>query len=244
MSQTIYFNQLAFTVDQKTIVKGVNIDLSSGEIVGLFGPNGAGKTTTFMMMVGLNSPSSGQIFFNKKDITKVPIYRRSELGIGYLSQEASVFQNLTTEENILVALELAKKGKQDKRILQKKCDDLLQEYHLTESRLTQSKMLSGGQKRRLEIARVMAQNPKLIFLDEPFAGVDPLSIHEMKLIISQLKNKNIGIMISDHNVRDTLPFCDRAYIMVSGKVIAEGSPSDIIANKDAQKHYFGSTFDR
>ena len=242
MSQhTIHFDNLIYKVPQKKIVKGVSMVLNRGEIVGLFGPNGAGKTTTFLMMVGLNRPSSGTITLGAKNITDVPIYRRSALGLGYLSQETSIFQSISSLDNVMIALELSH-PKKPKAALKKQAEDIIQELQLTEVIHTEGRFLSGGQKRRLEIARVMAQKPKLIFLDEPFAGVDPLSIHEMKSIINMLKHKNIGIMITDHNVRDTLPFCDRAYVMVSGRMIASGTPNEIIQDEQATKAYLGTTF--
>ena len=223
----------------RAVVNGMGVSLSEGEIVGLLGPNGAGKTTCFYMMVGLVKADEGAIFFGEKDITKDPIHKRSMLGIGYLPQEASIFRELSVESNIYSVLEargLTRFKRKD--ILER----LMTEFGLQHIRKEKGRTLSGGERRRVEIARVLALQPKFILLDEPFAGVDPLAVNEIQNIIRELKKKNIGILITDHNVRETLGIVDRAYILNNGEILLSGEPDEIIESEIARKFYLGSEF--
>lgn len=222
------------------VVKDVSFSIKTGEIVGLLGPNGAGKTTSFYMVVGLIKPNEGHVFLDDQDITKLPIHKRARLGIGYLPQEKSVFRKLTVEENILAILGLRKDLSKLER--QEKLEKLLQDFHLTHLRKVKAASLSGGETRRTEIARALAMDPKFILLDEPLAGVDPISVIEIKKIIHQLRDRNIGVLITDHNVRETLNICERAYIVNEGTIIAEGSPAHIIQNKTVREVYLGEEF--
>lgn len=223
----------------RKVVDEVNIKLSEGEIVGLLGPNGAGKTTTFYIIMGLVKPNLGKVFFQEKDITNLPMYKRARSGIGYLPQEPSVFRKLSVEENILLVLEEQKISKKErKEILEK----LLNEFNISNLRRYKGYTLSGGERRRVEIARCLASSPNFILLDEPFTGIDPITIEEIQKIISYLKSKNLGILITDHNVRDTLSIVDRAYILHQGKVLVEGK-ADYVANSEiAKKFYLGEKF--
>ena len=221
-------------------MKDVSLRVSAGEIVGLLGPNGAGKTTCFYMIVGLIDQNNGCVCIDKEDISKLPIHGRANKGIGYLPQEPSIFKNLNVEQNILAILETKKSiaKKQRYTIL----EELLDEFNITHIRKSLGISLSGGERRRVEIARAIASDPKFILLDEPFAGVDPISVNDIKNVIYQLKQKNIGILITDHNVRETLDICERAYIIGEGKVIAEGTSKQILQNKRVQEVYLGDNF--
>lgn len=238
-------NQLAVanlskTYQARTVVHQVSLHIDSGEIVGLLGPNGAGKTSCFYMMLGLNHPDSGQIFLNDNDITAIPVHVRATLGIGYLPQEASVFRKLTVADNILAILETRKDlTKTEQQTL---LETLLYEFRISHIRDTLGLSLSGGERRRVEIARALARNPKFMLWDEPFAGVDPLSIVDIKQIAKHLSQRNIGVLITDHNVRDTLDICHRAYIMNNGRVIAEGTPEHILTHPEVRKVYLGEEF--
>ena len=214
--------------------------LNTSEIIGLLGPNGAGKTTTFYMTVGLVQPSEGNIYLDDQDITALPIHKRAQLGIGYLPQERSIFRKLTVSQNILAILERRKDLNKQERL--DKCDQLLQEFHITHLKDTMAISLSGGETRRAEIARALAINPKFILLDEPFAGIDPISIIDIKRIITHLQQRGIGILITDHNVRETLDICQSAYIVDQGTIIAEGTPSDILNNDKVRDVYLGHEF--
>lgn len=222
---------------QRAVVKGVDIGVKPGEIVGLLGPNGAGKTTCFSMMVGLTQADQGRVFFNGHDITTLPLYQRARLGIGYLPQDTSVFRGLTVEQNILAVLELFERENRFDIL-----DQLLDEFRLTPLRNSRSDVLSGGERRRLEIARAIAMRPKLFLLDEPFAGVDPIAAGEIRRIIEKLCSWGIGILITDHNVRETLSLVQRAYILADGSVLKEGTPEEIVADKAVKDVYLGWDF--
>jgi len=224
----------------RTVVKGVAVDVSQGEIVGLLGPNGAGKTTTFYMIVGLIAPNEGKIFLDDDEITKEPVYRRAQKGIGYLPQEASVFRKLSVEDNIRSVLEMSDLPK---AIQRERTEQLLQEFGLTKIRKSLGIQLSGGERRRTEIARALAIDPKFILLDEPFAGVDPIAVEDIQFIISKLKTKNIGILITDHNVHETLSITDRAYLLIEGKVFKAGTAHDLAEDKQVRKLYLGQNFE-
>lgn len=223
----------------RQVVKGVSYDISQGEIVGLLGPNGAGKTTTFYMTVGLVKPNKGNVQFDSTDVTRWPMYRRARQGVGYLPQEASVFRKLTVEENLRLVLELAKKSRKEQTL---KIEQLSEELHIKHIMKSNGNVLSGGERRRVEIARALATEPNFILLDEPFTGIDPVTIEEIQEIIFRLKKRNIGILITDHNVSATLRITDRNYILVDGKIIASGSGPEIAANDLVRKHYLGQQF--
>jgi lipopolysaccharide export system ATP-binding protein len=225
---------------KRAILKGVSIDVHSGEAVGLLGPNGAGKTTCFYMIVGLVAADSGNIELDNNDITKQPIHERARNGIGYLPQEASVFRKLTVEENILSVLEVQKKLTHDER--KQRVEQLLEELQIGHIRNSLGISLSGGERRRVEIARALASEPAFILLDEPFAGVDPISVIEIQKIVTHLTEKNIGVLITDHNVRETLGICDRAYILNDGNILAQGTPQTILADEQVKKVYLGENF--
>ena len=231
---------LSKTYHQRQILKDVSVDIRAGEIVGLLGPNGAGKTTCFYLILGIIAPDKGHIWLNKKDITQQPIHLRAQMGIGYLPQEASIFRKMTVEENILAILQTRADLDKSAQILI--LEDLLKEFRITHIRDMMGISLSGGERRRVEIARALAINPKFILLDEPFAGVDPISIIDIKNIIHLLSQKGIGILMTDHNVRDTLDICDRAYIVNQGKVISEGSTAHILQDSEVRKVYLGENF--
>jgi lipopolysaccharide export system ATP-binding protein len=224
----------------RTVVNDVSVHVSQGEIVGLLGPNGAGKTTTFYMTVGLIKPNSGQIFLKDKDITDLPMYKRAKLGIGYLAQEASVFRKLTVEENILAVLEMRDYTKQERK---EKVETLIEEFSLQKVRKSLGMSLSGGERRRTEIARALAVDPNFVLLDEPFAGVDPIAVEEIQHIVARLKNKNIGILITDHNVDETLSITDRAYLMVDGKLFKSGTAEELANDPQVRKVYLGQNFE-
>lgn len=226
----------------RTVVNGVSLSMNQGEIVGLLGPNGAGKTTTFYMLIGLVAPDKGQVFFNDKDITKMPMYQRARMGLGYLPQESSIFKKLTVEENILILWEIVKtipKSQYNTRL-----EELLSDMGLMHLRHARGVELSGGEKRRVEIVRALATNPSFILLDEPFAGIDPIAVHEIQQIILKLKEKNLGIIITDHNVRETLAITDRAYIIHQGKLLLSGNSDTIAEDPVARKFYLGENFSR
>ncbi len=224
---------------QRTVVNNVSFDVSQGEIVGLLGPNGAGKTTSFYMIVGLIKPNEGNIYLEGENITKDAMYRRAQKGIGYLAQEASVFRKLTVEDNIMAILEMTTMSKEERR---EKLEELINEFSLHKVRKNRGDLLSGGERRRTEIARALAANPNFILLDEPFAGVDPIAVEEIQTIVARLKEKNIGILITDHNVQETLSITDRAYLLFEGKILESGTPEVLAANEMVRKVYLGSNF--
>jgi len=223
----------------RVVVNNVSITVSQGEIVGLLGPNGAGKTTSFYMIVGLIKPNDGKIYLNDQDITDLPMYQRARLGIGYLAQEASVFRKLTVEENILAPLEMRDVPKEERK---RKVEQLLEEFSLTHVRKSLGGVLSGGERRRTEIARALAVDPAFVLLDEPFAGVDPIAVEEIQSIVSRLRNKDIGILITDHNVDETLSITDRAYLMVEGKLFRQGTAQELADDPMVRKVYLGQNF--
>lgn len=223
----------------RTVVDHVSIHVEQGEIVGLLGPNGAGKTTTFYMTVGLIRPNEGQIFLEDIEITNEPMYRRAQLGIGYLAQEASVFRKLSVEDNIRAVLEMTKFSKEEQH---SKLESLLDEFGLQRIRKSRGDLLSGGERRRTEIARALAVNPKFILLDEPFAGVDPIAVEDIQVIVAKLKEKNIGILITDHNVHETLTITDRAYLLFEGRVIKEGTARELADDEQVRRVYLGQNF--
>ncbi|MDR1698254.1 MAG: LPS export ABC transporter ATP-binding protein [Prevotellaceae bacterium] len=225
---------------QRTVVNDVSFDVKQGEIVGLLGPNGAGKTTSFYMTVGLVEPNGGKIFLNDEEITHYPVYKRAQIGIGYLAQEASVFRKMSVENNILSVLEMTDT---DKAYQREKLETLIAEFHLEKVRKNLGDQLSGGERRRTEIARCLAINPKFIMLDEPFAGVDPIAVEDIQHIVAKLKDKNIGILITDHNVQETLSITDRAYLLFEGKILFQGTPEELAANPIVREKYLGSNFE-
>lgn len=223
----------------RRVVNDLSVEVKQGEIVGLLGPNGAGKTTSFYMIVGLIQPNEGKIFLEDNDITGLPMYKRAQLGIGYLAQEASVFRKLSVEENILAVLEMTKIPKKEQK---EKAESLLEEFSLTHVRKNLGMVLSGGERRRTEIARALAVDPKFVLLDEPFAGVDPIAVEEIQTIVAKLKDKNIGILITDHNVNETLSITDRAYLMFEGRLLKAGTAEELAADEQVRKVYLGSNF--
>jgi len=222
------------------VVKDVSVQVKQGEIVGLLGPNGAGKTTTFYMTVGLIKPNSGQIFLDDVDITNEPMYRRAQRGIGYLAQEASVFRKLSVEDNIMAILEMTKLSKKQQK---EKLESLLDEFSLNHIRTNRGDLLSGGERRRTEIARALAVNPSFILLDEPFAGVDPIAVEDIQSIVAKLKEKNIGILITDHNVHETLTITDRAYLLFEGSILKAGTAEELAADEQVRRVYLGKNFE-
>jgi len=236
----IYTQDLVKQYGKRTVVNNVSFEVSQGEIVGLLGPNGAGKTTSFYMVVGLVKPDTGNVFLDNADITKLPMYKRAQMGIGYLPQETSIFRKLSVADNIAAVLEMTKltKGEQ-----QKKLEELLDEFRLQHVRKSPGDVLSGGEKRRTEIARALAVNPKFILLDEPFAGIDPIAVEDIQHIVATLKYKNIGILITDHNVQETLSITDRAYLLFEGKILKAGSAEDLAADPIVRKVYLGQNFE-
>jgi lipopolysaccharide export system ATP-binding protein len=224
----------------RTVVKGVSVEVRQGEIVGLLGPNGAGKTTTFYMITGLIKPNEGRIYLDDQDITKLPMYKRSQMGIGYLAQEASVFRQLSIEDNIKAVLEMTKLTKADQKI---KLESLLNEFGLEEKRKYMGSQLSGGERRRTEIARALAVDPKFILLDEPFAGVDPIAVEDIQQVVRKLKEKNIGILITDHNVHETLTITDRAYLLFEGGILKAGTAEELSQDEQVRRVYLGQNFE-
>lgn len=225
---------------KRRVVNDISVTVRQGEIVGLLGPNGAGKTTSFYMIVGLIKPNEGNIFLDTENITELAMYRRAKLGIGYLAQEASVFRKLSVEDNILAVLEMTNLSKQAQK---EKMESLLEEFSLTHVRKNLGMVLSGGERRRTEIARALAVDPKFVLLDEPFAGVDPIAVEEIQSIVAKLKNKNIGILITDHNVDETLSITDRAYLMFEGKLLKAGTPEELAADEQVRRVYLGKNFE-
>ncbi len=224
----------------RTVVKKVSVEVEQGEIVGLLGPNGAGKTTSFYMIVGLITPNEGKIFLNNEDITREPVYRRAQKGIGYLAQEASVFRKLTVEDNLKAVLEMSNLSKPEQL---DRVESLIREFGLTKIRKNLGIQLSGGERRRTEIARALAIDPKFILLDEPFAGVDPIAVEDIQDIVSHLKEKNIGILITDHNVHETLSITDRAYLLFEGEILKAGTAKDLADDEQVRKVYLGKNFE-
>ena len=223
----------------RPVVKGVSLQVNQGEIVGLLGPNGAGKTTSFYMIVGLVKPSSGKVFLDGEDITHNPMYLRAKKGLGYLAQEPSVFRKLSVEENIMAVLEMTSLDSTEQAL---KLEELLNEFGLQSLRKTRGDLLSGGERRRTEIARALAVNPKFILLDEPFAGVDPIAVEDIQSIVTQLKKKNIGILITDHNVQETLCITDRAYLLFEGEILKAGTAEELAADEQVRRVYLGQNF--
>lgn len=223
----------------RRVVDELSIEISQGEIIGLLGPNGAGKTTSFYMMVGIIRPNAGEILLDNTNITSLPMYKRAKLGIGYLPQEASIFRDLTVEENLLAPLEMTNLSKKERWA---KVEELLEEFSITHIRKSKGKVLSGGERRRTEIARLLTIDPKFVLLDEPFAGVDPIAVEEIQSLIFKLKNRNIGILITDHNVDETLSITDQAYLIFEGKLLQHGTPEDLVADERVKNLYLGSNF--
>src|ERR1700754_2638952 len=240
MSVNIYAKNLVKVYGSRTVVNHVSFDVSQGEIVGLLGPNGAGKTTSFYQVVGLVKPDSGEVFLNDINITKLPMFKRAKMGIGYLPQEASVFRKLSVEDNIIAVLEMTKLKKADQK---EKPESLLNEFRLQHVRKNNGDTLSGGERRRTEIARALAVDPKFILLDEPFAGVDPIAVEDIQAIVAKLKFKNIGILITDHNVNETLSICDRAYLLIDGKIFTHGTAEELASDEQVRRLYLGKNFE-
>jgi lipopolysaccharide export system ATP-binding protein len=235
----LYTQNIKKTYKGRPVVNGVSVEVQQGEIVGLLGPNGAGKTTSFYMMVGLVRPDEGQVFLDDLEITKLPMYKRAQMGIGYLPQEVSVFRKLSVEDNILAILEMTELSKEERH---EKLEQLLEEFSLTHVRKNLGNRLSGGEKRRTEIARALATNPKFVLLDEPFAGVDPIALEDIQSIISELKKRNIGILITDHNVQETLSITDRAYLLFEGSILKSGTAEELASDETVRKVYLGQNF--
>ncbi|MDD9140037.1 MAG: LPS export ABC transporter ATP-binding protein [Candidatus Cardinium sp.] len=236
----LYVHSLTKSYKGRKVVKGVSLSVSPGEIVGLLGPNGAGKTTTFYMTVGLIKPNAGNIYLGNTCITSLPLYKRAQKGISYLPQEASVFRQLTVEENIMAILEMRDLSKQERK---EKLERLLEEFSITHIRKRKGNVLSGGERRRTEIARTLAIDPKFILLDEPFAGVDPIAVEEIQLLITKLKNNNIGVLITDHNVDETLSITNRAYLLFAGALLKEGTAEELAADEQVRRLYLGEKFE-
>ena len=227
------------TIKKSEIIKGISLEVNSGEVVGLLGPNGAGKTTTFYMICGLISPTSGDVFLTEEQITNVPLHKRAHLGIGYLPQESSIFKELSVEENLLLGAEILNQSKED---ISKRVNEMLNMLNIEPIRLRKGVSLSGGERRRCEIARSLIIKPKFLLLDEPFAGVDPIAVSDIQSIVRDLKKLGIGVLITDHNVRETLAICDRAYVIKDGSLLASGSASEVANNKLVRTHYLGEEF--
>ncbi len=240
MSLTIQTKDLVKIYHSRTVVNHVSVKVNQGEIVGLLGPNGAGKTTTFYMVVGLIQPEEGSVYLNEEDITKLPMYKRAQMGIGYLPQEASVFRKLSVEDNIMAILEMTNLTKDERK---DKLESLLNEFGLQHVRKNNGDSLSGGERRRTEIARALAIDPKFILLDEPFAGVDPIAVEDIQSVVARLKYKNIGILITDHNVNETLSICDRAYLLIDGKIFRHGTAEELAENEQVRRLYLGTNFE-
>jgi lipopolysaccharide export system ATP-binding protein len=237
---TLRAENLVKSYKGKKVVKGISVEVTQGEIVGLLGPNGAGKTTSFYMIVGLIKPNGGHIFLDDTNITKYPMYKRAQNGIGYLAQEASIFRKLSIEDNIMSVLELTKLSKNER---EDKMEALISEFGLNHIRTNRGDLLSGGERRRTEIARALATDPKFILLDEPFAGVDPVAVEDIQKIVAQLKTKNIGILITDHNVQETLAITDRTYLMFEGGILKHGEPEELANDQMVRKVYLGQNFE-
>jgi lipopolysaccharide export system ATP-binding protein len=235
----LYTEQIRKTYRGRAVVNGVSVEVNQGEIVGLLGPNGAGKTTSFYMIVGLVRPDEGKVFLDDIEITKAPMYKRAQMGIGYLPQEVSVFRKLSVEDNIMAILEMTDLNKLQR---QEKLERLLNEFHLTHVRKNLGNRLSGGEKRRTEIARALATDPKFVLLDEPFAGVDPIAVEDIQAIVSELKKRNIGILITDHNVQETLSITDRAYLLFEGSILKSGTAEELASDEQVRRVYLGQNF--
>lgn len=240
MNQTIYAKGLVKKYGKRTVVNHVSFHVEQGEIVGLLGPNGAGKTTSFYQVVGLIKPDEGSVFLNDMNITRLPMYKRAKMGIGYLPQEPSVFRKLTVEDNISAILEMTKLTKKEQR---EKLESLLDEFGLKHVRKNNGDLLSGGERRRTEIARALAVNPRFILLDEPFAGIDPIAVEDIQSIVTKLKYKNIGILITDHNVNETLSICDRAYLLIEGQIFKHGTSEELAEDEHVRRLYLGRNFE-
>lgn len=238
--QKIHTTELVKRYGKRTVVNHVSIEVQQGEVVGLLGPNGAGKTTSFYMTVGLVKPDEGHVYLNDQDITKLPMYKRAQLGIGYLPQEASIFRKLSVEDNLAAVLEMTKLSKAQQK---EKMEQLLEEFRLTHVRKSMGDVLSGGERRRTEIARALAVDPKFILLDEPFAGIDPIAVEDIQAIVAKLKYKNIGILITDHNVNETLSITDRAYLMFEGRLLKSGTAEELAADEEVRRVYLGKHFE-
>ena len=235
----LYTEHIHKTYRGRAVVNGVSVEVNQGEIVGLLGPNGAGKTTSFYMIVGLVRPDEGKVFLDDVEITKAPMYKRAQMGIGYLPQEVSVFRKLSVEDNIMAILEMTDLNKTQRH---EKLERLLEEFHLTHVRKNLGNRLSGGEKRRTEIARALATDPKFVLLDEPFAGVDPIAVEDIQAIISELKKRNIGILITDHNVQETLSITDRAYLLFEGSILKSGTAEELASDEQVRRVYLGQNF--
>ena len=240
MNQTIFARDIVKKYGKRTVVNHVSFHVEQGEIVGLLGPNGAGKTTSFYQVVGLIRPDEGNIFLNEVNITKTPMYKRAQMGIGYLPQEASVFRKLSVQDNIAAVLEMTKLNKTEQK---EKLESLLEEFRLTHVRKSNGDVLSGGERRRTEIARALAVDPKFILLDEPFAGIDPIAVEDIQSIVTKLKYKNIGILITDHNVNETLSICDRAYLLIEGQIFKHGTAEELAEDEHVRRLYLGRNFE-
>ncbi len=236
----LYTESLVKKYGMRTVVKGASIEVEQGEIVGLLGPNGAGKTTSFYMITGLVKPNAGKIFLGDEEITDLPMYRRAQKGLGYLAQEASVFRRLSVEDNISSVMEM---NNIPRDVREQRLEELIKEFGLNKVRKSLGIQLSGGERRRCEIARALATNPKFILLDEPFAGVDPIAVEDIQHIIAHLKTRNIGIVITDHNVHETLAITDRAYLLYDGEILESGTPEQLAANPDVRRKYLGQNFE-
>ena len=235
----LYTENIRKTYRGRAVVNGVSVEVNQGEIVGLLGPNGAGKTTSFYMIVGLVRPDEGKVYLDDVEITKSPMYKRAQMGIGYLPQEVSVFRKLSVEDNIMAILEMTDLNKTQRL---EKLERLLEEFHLTHVRKNLGNRLSGGEKRRTEIARALATDPKFVLLDEPFAGVDPIAVEDIQAIISELKKRNIGILITDHNVQETLSITDRAYLLFEGSILKSGTAEELASDEQVRRVYLGQNF--
>ena len=240
MERVIHTRDLVKSYRSRTVVDRVSVDLKQGEIVGLLGPNGAGKTTTFYMVVGLIKPDEGEVYLDDLDITNLPMYKRAQMGIGYLPQEASVFRKLSVEDNISAVLEMTGLSRREQR---DRLESLLQEFRLTHVRKNNGDSLSGGERRRTEIARALAVDPKFILLDEPFAGVDPIAVEDIQSVVARLKYRNIGILITDHNVNETLSICDRAYLLIEGRIFKHGTAEELAEDEQVRRLYLGRNFE-
>ena len=239
MNSTLRSEDLVKIYKKRTVVNKATIEVSTGEIVGLLGPNGAGKTTTFYMIVGMIKPNKGKVFLDNNEITSIPMYKRARMGIGYLPQEASIFRRLTVEDNLLAVLEMTKLNSNQRK---EKCDRLLQDLTIDHIRKSYGYQLSGGERRRTEIARALATDPKFILLDEPFAGVDPIAVEDIMNIVANLKNRGIGVLITDHNVHETLSIVDKAYILINGIIFKYGSAEELAEDEEVRKLYLGEKF--
>ena len=239
IKKTLYAKNVSKSYGNKLVIRDISIEIKQGEVVGLLGPNGAGKTTTFYMIVGLVGADNGNIFLDQIDITNLAIHQRAKLGIGYLPQEASIFRGMNVEENIMAGLQIVEPNKNKQ---QEKLEKLLEEFSITHIRKSHALALSGGERRRTEIARALATDPSFILLDEPFAGVDPIAVNDIRAMVSHLANRGIGVLITDHNVRETLSIVDRAYIVYDGKILFSGNREEIIDNEDVRKVYLGENF--